>query len=427
MSLSRFSRSVFRWLAPALAVLGTSRAAADHPLTLPQALAFAGERHPALAAQAFRDQAAEGLIEQAGQRPNPTLEVGVENVLGTGAASGVRSLEATVQAAQTFERGDKRGKRIALADRDRAATAQEFAVRRAEILAATAAAYVSALAAQERLALAAEPLRLARETLAVLEARARAGAASQIETLRARAAVVAAESDVARATAAFAAARTALAAAWGGSPAAPAALAGTLRTPDVLPSDAGWRARLASHPRLALQQAVIAGRRAALDLEQAQAAPDVTASGGLRFLRDGSDAAFVAGVSVPLPVRHKNQGNIRAARATLAGAEHAVGTIAAELEAAFAVAWQDLAAAHALAQNLRRDVLPATAEAVAAVRRAHEAGAVPLTDVLEAQRALAALRRDVLAAEADYAAAQVRLDALADPAFSATAALLATP
>jgi cobalt-zinc-cadmium efflux system outer membrane protein len=395
-------------------------------VTLGQALALAAERHPGLMAQAYQERSAAGLVEQAGYRPNPTVEVGVENVLGTGRVQGVRSLEATVQASQTFERGGKREKRVAVASREREAVAREFAVRRGELLAATATAYINALAARQRLTLAAEPLRLARETLAHIDARVRSGTASSIESARARAAVISSESEFARTEAAWTAARAALAATWGGELAEVGDVAGALHVPATLPAEAEFRARLANHPRLEWQAAIVAGRRAALTLEQAQATGDVTASGGVRFLREGTDAGLVAGLSVPLPVRHKNQGSIRAARETLAGAEQSVRVVELELRTAFTAAWQDLAAAHTLAQKLRREALPAAEEAHTAVRQAYEAGQLPLIDVLEAQRTLAALRREILDAETAYALALSRVESLTAPTFPATLALLSS-
>lgn len=397
------------------------------PLTLAGALQRAAEKNPSLAAQLYGERAADALIEQAGLRPNPTLDVAVENFAGTGRVQGVRGLETTVQASQTFERGGKREKRVALASRERDIAAKEFAVRRTEILAATATAYVAVVAAQQRLALAAEPLRLARETLSVIEARVNVGAASQVEAARARATIAGAQAEFTRAEAAVVSARTALAATWGGSAVEISGVAGALHVPETLPAPDSFRARLAGHPRLELQAGIVASRRAALALEQAQASQDVTASGGVRLLREGTDAGFVAGVSVPLPVRNKNQGNIRAARETLAGAERTVEAIEAELRANFTAAWQELAAAHAAAQSLRRNALPPTEEAYAGVRRAYESGQLPLLDVLDAQRALVAIRREILAAESDYAAAFVRLEALTEPTFTSLTTLLNQP
>lgn len=400
---------------------------APSPLSLGDALQRASAQNPALVAQGFAERAADALIEQAGLRPNPTVDLSLENFAGTGSLQGVRGLEATVQASQTLERGGKRDKRVALAGRERESAAKEYAVLRAEILAATATAYLEVLAAQQKLALAGEPLRLARETVAAVDHRVQAGAASPAESARARAALAAAEAEHARAEAALASARTALSASWGGDPAEVPTVAGTLRLPESLPTQENLLARLTANPRLELQQSLVAGRRAALDLEQAQAVQDVSVGGGVRFLRDGSDAAFVAGVSVPLPVRNRNQGNIRAARETLSGAEQGIRAVEVELRTAFTAAWQDLNAAHKAAQNLRRQALPATEEAYATVRRAYEQGQLPIIDVLDAQRALSGLRRDLLDAEAAYALALARLDTLTDVSYSAVSSLIAQP
>ncbi|MDO8539659.1 MAG: TolC family protein, partial [Opitutaceae bacterium] len=217
------------------------------------------------------------------------------------------------------------------------------------------------------------------------------------------------------------------AATWGGSPAEVTTVAGTLRVPELPPAENVFTSKLVNHPVLELQQAAIGQRRAALELEQAQAVQDVTVGGGLRFLRDGSDAGFVAGVSVPLPVRNRNQGNIRAARENLAGAEQMVRAVEAALRAAFTAAWQDLLAAHTAMQSLHRDALPATEEAYTAVRSAYERGALPLIDVLDAQRALVAIRREILDAESAYAAAFARIEALTEPTFNSLTTLLSQP
>jgi cobalt-zinc-cadmium efflux system outer membrane protein len=395
-------------------------------LTLMAALERAAEQNPALAAQRYEERAADALVEQAGVRPNPTLDVELENVLGTGAVQGVRRLEATVQASQVLERGDKRARRIAVAEREREFAAQGLAVRRAEVRAATAIAFVETLAAQHRVALAEEPVRLARAMLAAVETRVREGMASPVDTARARAAVAAAQVDLARARAALAAARTALAATWGGHPDEVGVVHGRIHVPDTLPDGAGFSAALDEHPRLQAQAALVAARRAALALAEAQAVQDITVGGGVRFLREGSDATFVAGVSVPLPVRHRNQGNIRAARESLAGAEQADRAIASELRLAFTAAWQELEATHATAVSLRREALPPALEAEAVVRRAYDEGQLPLIDVLDAQRALVAIQREILDAEAACAGALVRVEGLAHPTFTLTAELLAS-
>jgi outer membrane protein, heavy metal efflux system len=407
-------------------VLVTVGGAQEAQLSLADALARATERNPTLLAQAYAGRSAEALIEQAAMRPNPTLDIEAENFAGTGAMRGVRGLEATVQANQVLERSRKREKRIAVASRDRDAATREYAMRRTEVLASTAVAYIETSTAQRRVALASEPVRLAREILASAEQRVQAGAGSPAESARARAAVATAQGELGRAQAELVAARGRLAATWGGAAADLAGVSGALQMPDTLPSDASLLEKLGGHPRVAHQKALVEARRATLDLERARTANDITVGGGVRFIREGSDAGFVAGVSVPLPVRNRNQGTIRAARENLAGAEQMVRAVEADLRAEFIAAWQQASAAHAAAQNLRREALPATEQANAVVRRAFQQGELPLIDVLDAQRELVALRRELLALESAFAVAYVRAEALADTTFPATVALLSS-
>jgi len=348
----------------------------------------------------------------------------MENFAGTGRTRGFDGLETTVQASQILERGGKLGKRVAVARHEREAASREFALRQNEVQAQVVSAYVELVAAQARLSLAAEPLALARETVQAATARVGSGAGSPAESARARAALAAAQGDYARAEAGVANARAALAATWGGSPADVTRVEGKLTVPADLPSADTFLAKLSTHNRLELQQAIIASRRAALQLEQAQTLQDVRVGGGVRFLREGSDAAFVAGFSVPIPFRNQNQGNIRAARETLAGAEQSMSVVEHELRVAFAMAWQDLQTASTVARNLRTDALPATQEAHDVVRHAYAQGELPLIDVLDAQRAMTALRREILDAEVACATALVRIEALTDSTFPITTELL---
>ncbi|MFH1496981.1 MAG: TolC family protein, partial [Verrucomicrobiota bacterium] len=229
-----------------------------------------------------------------------------------------------------------------------------------------------------------------------------------------------ARSAVTRDEAALANARAALAAHWGGEAADIGALTGSLSVPDTLPEAPALLAGLADHPRLASRRAEIEGRRAGLRLEQARAAGDITVGAGVRFFRDGRDAALVAGFSVPLPVRDPNRGNIRAARETLNGAEQLARADEIDLRLEFGAAWRELQAARDTALDLRRHALPAAVRAHELLSRAHAQGEAALFEVLDARRALASVRRELVDAEAACAAALVRVDALTDPSFPLT-------
>jgi cobalt-zinc-cadmium efflux system outer membrane protein len=396
------------------------------PVTFTEALKWTAERNPQLIALGHQERAVEARIEQAGVRPNPTLDLLAENFAGTGAMEGVDGLETTVQISQTLERGGKRIKRLALARHEHESATRELTVRRTEMLASAACAYVETLAADRRLALAGEALNLARETVAAVDTRVRSAMGSTADTARARTTLASARAEHARAEVALTTARATLAAAWGDSTSTAGRPVGSLPVPAELPSPETFLAKLSAHPRLDLQQAIIASHRASLTLERARSRQDVTVGGGVRFLREGSDTALVAGVSIPLPFRNQNQGNVRAARETLAGAEQGVQAIELELRTRFTTAWRELQSFHAIARELRRDALPASEEACAIVRRAFDEGQLPLIDVIDAQRALITLRREILDAEIACALALVRVEGLVDSTFPVTTALLSS-
>jgi len=412
---------------PPLLFLSSVLTAAAGPLTLDEALARAAAGHPRLLAQDARQEAAAALAEQAALRPNPELAVTFENFAGTGRARDLASVEGTLEVSQALERGGKRTRRAAAAGQDRAVAVAEAGVLRAGILAATAESYLAAVIAARQADLAGDFVALARTALADAEKRRAAGEASAAEPARARAALAAAEAEAARQTAARQTARAALAATWDGDAddATPAATAFNL--PAAAPDITEWLAKLGTHPQLQLVEARAKAAQARASLEEANAVQDIRVGGGVRYLRENSDAALVAGVSVPLPVRHRNQGAIRAARQEATAAGHEIAAATRELRTGIAAAARELAAAHAAALRLRREVLPAAEEAAALLHRAYAVGQATQLEVLEAERAHREVHRETLAQEAAYALALVRAEALLDPALPLTRQLLSSP
>lgn len=412
---------------PFLAGSAPGTSAPTPALSLDDALGFVATRHPELLARRHREEAAAARIEQAGLRPDPELEFTLENALGTGAFRGVRGIEATVLASQTLERGGKRERRTDLATRLREVEFAASEVLLAELSANAVSAYVGVVLAKERSALAGENLALAREMLTAVERLHGDGTASAAEIARARVAVATAEVDVRRAEADSLRARTALAAAWGGRAEDVAAVAGSLRSPTAVPTEAELQPGLATHPSLAWHEARIAREEASVALVHTASTADLTAAAGVRYVREGSDAGFVAGLSVPLPNRTRTRSEVRAAQAVLDGAEQDLRAAETALQADLARACQDLAAARLTLDLLREQALPAAEQARAEVRRAHAEGFLPLIDVLETQRTLLALRRDLLDAQCAFATALAAAESLADRTYPRTRALLSLP
>ena len=398
-------------------------------LTLGDVLARTAESNPELLALGFSRDAADGRVAQAGMGPNPNLSLSVENFGGTKLARGSDVMEVTVQASQLIERGDKAGRRVAFAERERDITQASLALRRSDILAASANAFAKALAETTRLAFAGEQLKLTQETFASASRRLQAATASPSEVARARAALASAQAEFARAKSASSLALASLAASWGGSASEIAEIKGALRLPATPPALARFESALkvSGNPRLGLVSAMVAGQRAALELESARGVADVTLGAGVRRLNEGPTTAFVVGASIPLTFRDDNSGNIRTARAMVRAAEQSLRAAELEQRAALVAAHAELSAAHAQATALRREALPAAEEACVSLQSAYDKGALAFIDVLDARRGLIALRRELLDAELAYVLALVRAETLAGSSFAETKALFERP
>ena len=152
----------------------------------------------------------------------------------------------------------------------------------------------------------------------------------------------------------------------------------------------------------------------------------MTVNGALSRFREASQTAtgtaFVLGLSVPLPVFDRNQGNILRAGAEVARAEADAERGRLYLDAALADAERRLDQAWRAADSLRRTVQPAAEQAAGFAREGYAAGKFSLLEVLDAQGALSNVREQLNAALLEVQ--QVRADIArlrgraADPALS---------
>ncbi len=378
-------------------------------LRLGDALAAALLRNPDLAADAYEVRAREAALVQARAHPNPTLSVELEDFAGSGQFQGVDSAQTTLLLGQLVELGGKRAARIDLATAARDLASWDYEVRRIDVLARTAGAFVDVLAAQERHRLAGEALELARSMQRVASRRLRAGIGSPAEEIRAGVQVDVAEVEREHTEHGLATARQALAATWAGEEARFARAEGDLEELPAVPSLADLAGRVEATPSVARWQTELAQRDAVRARARSERVPDVTLRAGPRRLSGPEDTAAVVGVSLPLPLWNRN-------RAGIAEAEHRLAKVAAETRAArvrtvteLATARVGLEAASEEAMLLRTRVLPGTEQAVQALRRGYEAGRSAQLEVLDAERARLAAREQYLAAlsEAHHSAQQI--------------------
>ncbi len=363
-------------------------------ISLQQALSRVFENNPEIMVSELEVQAAAARITQVGLKPNPELNLETENipaVTGTGAAD---YMESRIIVSQRLEMGGKRNRRIRAAESYKSMSEQAIEVRRAELTADTARAFFDVLAAQERLSNQRELTRLEEQSLSVVLERIDAGKVSPVEQTLAEVELASAQLEEERQMKSLEAAKNRLAALWGGDSRDFLQASGRFEIPpEPMIREQGC-------PDLALADAAIDFRQKTLASEKAARNPDITLSGGYRYMNYDNVSAFVFGVSLPLPIFDKRQGAISEANTLLwkvASERHALER---RLRADLTQARHAREIALLEADVLSKKSLPAAMEAISVIEEGYRLGKFAYMNVLDSQRTHAQLRRRYIEAVA---------------------------
>ncbi|MCC6264058.1 MAG: TolC family protein [Bryobacterales bacterium] len=371
--------------------------------------AMALERNAGYLAARQRLDEARGLGVQAGLKPNPTLEVNAANgaVLGS---PGEREFSAGYS--HHFEMGGKRTRRLETADIGERLAELEVRERERQIRAEIEQRFAEALAAGRNFEIADSLLKLNRHSLEIAEARYRQGEAARLEPGMLKVEVGRMQADRLRFESEARQAVADLKLLAGMDAGAPLRLKGALAAAAIETTEAeAIAAALENRPDLAAAAREEELGDNEIRMAKADAAPDLTVTGrytqsASRFDQFGlsgtgsaleairaTDNTLSVGLSIQLPVRNRNQGNIQAAIAR----RHAAGLRRSYLEQAVrrdvTNAYSRYDAAMRAVRIFDEDVLKQAQENVAIVRAAYDAGELRLLDVINEQGRLIETQR----------------------------------
>lgn len=349
-------------------------------LTLQQALEEAEARSPAIIAARARVEAAEARIRQAGFRSNPELSLEVENFLGTGELSGFQGTETTLAVNQRLDLGGRRRTRVAAARADLAAEQLRLAIARADLAQSVREQFARAITARERLRIATENEGLARELARVTGILVEEGREPPLRAIRARSAAAQTAAELEAARAEEQASRGTLAALFGVTDPPEEVVGGLLDLqPATINPEHSLEVRLAEAERLRAEAEV--GR------EVSSGRIDPAIGLGVRHVRETGDIGLVGGISMPLPIFDRNQGNIAAARANVRAAEANLASVTASARVRARNAIINVEAAQARVEALERAAVPEAAEALRLTQLSYREGRATLLELLDAQNA----------------------------------------
>lgn len=349
-------------------------------LTLDAAIEFALAANPELSAAANELRAVEGAVIQAGVLPNPDISTLVEDTQNKATRT------TTVQINQLIELGGKRAARIASAERGRDVATAGLAAKRLDVRASVVGAFFDVLVAQERLQQVQDLLSLAQRATQAASRRVTAGKISPVEETKARVAEAASRIELNQAKGDLASARKRLAATWGSStPQFDQVEGRTDSLPEILSTEEIER-RLNNAPALARARHE-ADRFAALtELERARRIPNVTVSLGSKRAEELGRNQTLVGISVPLPLFDRNQGNLLEALRRADRAKDELSATEVRLSMEVAQNHERLKVLANEAQTLHDEILPGARSAYDAASKGFELGKFSFLEVLDAQR-----------------------------------------
>jgi cobalt-zinc-cadmium efflux system outer membrane protein len=371
-------------------------------LTLQQALSLALMNSPELLAYSWEERAAQAQALQAGLLPNPELSVEFEEFAGTGEFSDGDATETTIQLTQVIELGGKRGKRKQAASIERRLAEWDYEIKRLDLFADTTRAFVDVLAAQERLALSGELAGLAEKVLHTVSERVRAGKVSPIEETRATVLLSSGRIELDRAELELESARARLVAAWGGAAPSFERVEGDFYTIAPMPSYDQLEKRISQTPELARTALETEQRTAMARLAKSGAVPDLSVGFGVRQFKEIDDTAYVAEMSLPVPLFDRNQAGVSEAHSRQARSFQEQKAEQARSRARLSEAYHALTAAYIEATVLRDDVLPGAESVFNAVGEGYRAGKFGYLEMLDAQRTLFEAKARYVEALAEY-------------------------
>jgi cobalt-zinc-cadmium efflux system outer membrane protein len=350
---------------------------------LSEATVLTLQANPDLAVAMRGREIESGQQLQAASRPNPTLSGQVQDLRSQNRVT-------TIAISQQLETADKRDKRMVAAGAAFDIAEVDIHIAQAEISAKTYAAFYQVLAAQQAQKLAQELLEIATTTKDTTTKRVLAGKISPVEETKAKVAEASLKIDLANSNQQLAISKQRLASLWAKSEGqTDYVVVGELENLKELPKQSELMAQLADSPRLKKAALAIQEKQAISNIELSKQTPDVTVSlGAQRNEELGGITQAMIGLSIPIPVFDKNQGNLLSAKAREYQSIDEKTALENQLQTELKDAYSRRQLQVEASNMYKQDILQGAQSAYEAARKGFEYGKFSFLEVLDAQRTL---------------------------------------
>ncbi len=389
--------------------VGYAAAPSPSGYTLNQVVQLALQHNPVMSgAEAVLEQS-QGQRVTAGAYLNPTITGSAGRGSIRDPSTGVSITERTITVEQPLEWLGKRAARQRAADAGLAGALAGMDETKVVLMAEVKAAFFQLLFAQQDAQLASENLKTVEDLVKLVSARVSTREAPKFELVKATVELQKSKKDLARADNALLVARAKLNTVTGKALGERFAIQGEFE-----PVRSGLDLRvlmdqaLDRQPALRRQQNMVEQAEFTIEQERASRMPNVAVIG--QYHREAGDESLMAGLSVPLPIWYRRQGEIGTAMGTHRRAQAERDRLQQELEQAITQHFQEVRTTQAQMQVFEQGLLFQAKEAFDIAQFSFRHGAASLLEVIDAQRVYRQTLLEYAQARADHSIAMARLE-----------------
>jgi len=395
-------------------VLTTSSFAQEAPaqantLTLEDVIKLSLKQNPELRPYVYKRERSEGLIIQANTGSAKTINVKVEDVLGSGDLSGLSAMQTSVSISWLLEQ-DVIDAKVNVAETESLLNQFELETQVLDIAADTAKIFVTLLAQQERLKLAELAKYQAQRVLDKSIKRVEAGQLSIIDQLRAKAYLAKQSLEVEDYLHEIEATKAQLSAQWQGDSNFDV-VGSLLNIPSIQQLDTVLE-DLKSHPRLkwfATQQRISQSKQR---LAQVSAEPSWSINAGIKHNESLGDMSFTAGISVPFGAADRNRGKIAALEAEQAVQQAQADVWYQQVSTQLLLLTHQLKHNRHVVEGLTNEVVPALEQASSEAQGVYLKGRYKFGDWYEVEQELIQSKVELIEAYSNIQLFKIELERL---------------
>lgn len=359
---------------------------AEESFSLPMAIEKTLAHNPQLHKFRIKEKVIRAEEKIQSLKPAVLMAAEIEDFAGSGSLDGFNSASISLALSSTIELGGKRASRISVAQNQLNLAQMENQVLSLNILRELNSVYIQALATQEQIKLSRDSLKLFKLLHQKVLKRVNQGAAPEAEALQAEVEVMQEEIKIDGLTHLLERQKSKIASFWGSSQPILNRLAGDFYRTGTVDEFSALLKKLDQSPNMMILLNRERTKEAEFDLVQANNAANLSWELGIKQYQELDEHALVAGLSLPLFSKSRNNRQLRKILAEKSALDMQHKATANELRTLLFDAYSLFQENTSAAARLQNEILPKLKQATALTLNAYERGRYRYSELINVQK-----------------------------------------